>query len=175
MKKFTATSITLAFTLSTGICHAQSKPYLAEGIETPPQVSCVDKRGEVNYRIKDTRRRGEVTDKDWVVDSVLWCPPDHPRIVHCDSIDDFAPAKGPTPFTSVCREDGPCDAAENYDRSRRENNGDQSREGPQNREHEFIVKELGSEKVEGCWGYDRGGKHRPVRLEILCCRFPEMQ
>ena len=155
-------------------------PFLAEDVRPEVKgVSCYNKRGQVNYRVKDKKipkRKGggtvEEVDKDWAVDSVLWCPPDHPNIVHCDSIDDFAPMEGPTVLKKGCQNDGPCDAAENYDRKRKDNDGDQSREGPQNRMHEFVVQENEYSRVEGCWGYDRGGKHRPYRLEILCCAFP---
>lgn len=179
--------------------NTQTKPRLDE---TPPRsqgVNCVNKRGEIPFDDfvgpngiseipkacrKNPEGKGCDRKRFWAEDAVLWCPEDHPRIVHCDSIDDLAPQTGPTRFTT-CLADGNCDAADEvgYDRNcRKAKNRDlpecqnidyKSREGPQNRYHEFIAKQVSSDvAVEGCWGYDRLGKHRPYRLEILCCSFP---
>lgn len=142
----------------------------ADGPATSPEFAidfghCVFKRSTV-VRLQNKRGR----DINWVGDQVLWCPDDHSKIATCNGTDDASPDVGPTTFSGCssdgrcdianCDVDGDCDASEPYDRRR-------SREGPQNVYFEFVKKSSGT---QGCWSYDRGGQHRPMRVEILCCK-----
>lgn len=117
-----------------------------------PIHECKVKRGNVNYKNEDNKK--------WAVDSVLWCPEDYPKAASCNTIDDTSPALGPTQITD-CLADGACS-----NKLIADSRG--SREGPQNQFREFISQDGG--KIQGCWAYDVGNKHRPYRLEILCCK-----
>lgn len=112
---------------------------------------CKDKRSKVIYK---TNKRGHIKTK-WAVDSILWCPEDFPEIITCNTIDDTTPDETPTAMTH-CRNDGEC------------RNTDAKKEGIQNQYTEFV--ERHTDKVQGCWAYDRKAKHRPYKIEILCCK-----
>lgn len=165
MKKIMFLIFTLILlNLSVANVLAQSPGPVASSPEGGPTTgtmggNCVIKRSEVLLEANGRERRKHPNWARWVGDQVLWCPNNHPKIVSCNGIDDFAPSIGPTVLNN-CENDGVCDASAQDDKR-------PGTEGPQNVYEEFVNKSSG---LQGCWSYDRGGQHKPMRVEILCCK-----
>lgn len=35
---------------------------------------------------------------------------------------------------------------------------------------EKVIKEIGSESIQGCVAYDENHNHNPYRLDVMCCK-----